>query len=61
MNKYKGIFNWFGQDFTLYTHAHSPDGAFLNLCRQLGEKVGYSPRRVRNRFMNSTHYEIKEA
>jgi len=60
MARYKGTFNWFGENFILYTHAHSADGAFLNFCSQLSERVGYSPRRVRNRFTNSTHYEISK-
>ncbi len=47
---YKGCFNWYGQMFTLYTHAVSVRKAFRNFCYQLSKKVGYSEAFVRSYF-----------
>ena len=42
MNRYKGVFNWYGETHTLWTHSTSEAGARVNLFRQLAKKVEYS-------------------
>ena len=36
---YKGTFNWCGESYELYTHANSPDSAWLNFIGQLYKKL----------------------
>lgn len=58
MTIYKGQFNWFGQLFTLYTRASAKPQAFTQFCQQLAQKVGYSARKVRQHFTNTTCFTI---
>ena len=43
---YKGIFNWHGESYELFTHANSPDSAWLNFVDQMCKKVKLSKRTV---------------
>lgn len=42
MDRYRGVFNWYGESHTLWTHSTSEAGARTNLFRQLAKKVEYS-------------------
>jgi len=39
LSKYKGIFNWYGENITLYTICESMGKARINLSEQLSKKV----------------------
>jgi len=36
-NLYKGTFNWYGENYTLYTHAKCQSKAFSNFVTQLSK------------------------
>jgi len=47
---YKGIFNWAGESYTMYTHAFSKEKAFLNFINQLCKKKIGSKRTISQYF-----------
>ena len=58
---YKGTFNWYGQIFTLYTHAVNKDRAFQNFITQISKKVGYNRYNVMGKFNGSVdNYNIQK-
>ncbi|RPI56357.1 MAG: hypothetical protein EHM49_00605 [Deltaproteobacteria bacterium] len=58
---YEGIFNYSGELFKLYTHANSPERAFLNFMSQLSKKLEVNKRAVMYRFNGSKdNYYVKE-
>lgn len=62
---YKGIFNWKGESYELFTYANSPDSAWLNFCDQMSKKVKFKKRSVMlefdgskdNYYIRRYHYE----
>lgn len=58
---YKGNFNYSGELFELYTHAGSPELAFLNFVTQLSKQVKVGKRTIMNKFDGSSdNYYIEE-
>lgn len=57
---FKGIFNYYGETNTLYTHAQSRAQAFNFFCRQLSEKYEHSYMVIYGYFINTDRYEIIE-
>ena len=53
MDRYRGVFNWYGESHTLWTHSTSEAGARTNLFEQLAKKVGYSFAFVSSYFVPS--------
>ena len=53
-HKYKGVFNWKGENFELYRWAKNEDSAFWLFCKAIAEKVGYQWRYVYNYFVAQT-------
>ena len=60
---YKGIFNWVGESYTMYTHAISLDKAFLNFINQLNKKIKYTGKSTIIQYFDGTkdnYYITKE-
>ena len=51
---YKGIFNWAGESYTMYTHAFSKEKAFLNFVNQLNKKIHYTGRSTIIQYFNGS-------
>jgi len=50
---YKGTFNWCNESYELFTHANSPDSAYLNFIGQLHKKIKFSQRSIMMYFDGS--------
>jgi len=50
--RYKGTFNWHGENHTLYTHAASESQAKNFMIRQLAKKLGSATGPLYNYFNN---------
>jgi len=57
---FKGIFNYYGETNTLYTHAQSRAQAFNFFCRQLSEKYEHSYMAIYSYFAKTDRYKIIE-
>ena len=58
---FKGIFNYFGQNFVLHTQTLTEERAFLNFCSQIAKRAGVGRRTVMQKFDGSRdNYLIKE-
>jgi len=64
MDLYKGVFNWAGENYTMYTHAISSDKAFFNFINQLSKKLYYiGNKRMISQYFNGSkdnYYLTKE-
>ena len=58
--KWKGVFNWQGTSYTLYTHGSTKSRAFLNFIHQMVKKVGYSFHHVYFHFMSGRDNYLME-
>ena len=64
---YKGTFNWCGEPYELFTHANSPDSAYLNFVDQLHKKMKFGKRTImlyfdgsRDNYYVRRHYHETE-
>lgn len=60
MRRYKGLFNWYGEVFVLYTEAKCQNKAFNNFTVQLAKKLKRTRRSVMLYFLdeNRDNYKI---
>lgn len=53
--RYKGVYNWHGENHTVYTYAPSKEKAHLNMCNQLAKKLNTSVMRIVVEYKNKSH------
>lgn len=59
--KFKGVFNWYGENIILYTYANSSKTAYQNMISQLSKKVGKDRMNVNSYIKNKGNsYKIEE-
>jgi peptide subunit release factor RF-3 len=57
--KYKGVYNWYKENITVYTHATSKEKAHMNMCIQLSKKLNRNVGSI-VAYFKTNKYEIDE-
>jgi len=59
--RYRGIFNYHGQEFILWRYTKTEAGAFAIFCRLIAAKVGTSFHCIHNYFIanNKDNYRVE--
>lgn len=58
---YRGIFNWYGEVYTLFRYAASKDQAFRLFLLELVNRLGYSFHRLKLYYnRHQSNYSIQE-
>jgi hypothetical protein len=60
MKLFKGLFNWYGQIFELYSHAQRASRAHSNMIKQLSDTLGINITAVRLYLMSGNRSKIEE-
>jgi len=58
INRYKGVFNWSGEVFILYSHATNEKSARGNMFTQLAKKLKQTRSSVSIYFIGTSRYKI---
>lgn len=57
---YKGLFNWYGEVYTVYVRVHSKVQAKLLMGKDLSPILGYSSVFIGHYFKDKDNYQIEE-
>lgn len=59
--RYKGVFNWYGEIYTMWTHTYSLSQARTTMLSNLAKKLGLTYKRASDYFLpERDNYKIEE-